>query len=154
MIKNTPLAVPNIEEQLVQEEDIKPDVGIDPALLDLVRLRMAQVSKCRSEIEKQRLYLKIRAESHERLDKLKIWRKATCFSAKEKAALALGEAISSDPTKSVLNQLLEEARRHFTKEEIIALLLAIMPPTDWSSERFKMLRHITSKLIYLNTNSI
>ncbi|HUB67923.1 MAG TPA: hypothetical protein VL981_10605 [Candidatus Methylacidiphilales bacterium] len=150
MSKTTLLEPPNIEELPFHGKDAKPDAWVDPALLDLVRLCMAQTSKCRLEMEKQRLYLKIRAESEERLDKLKSWRKASCFSPKERAALALGEAIASGVTEPAMGPLLEEARRHFTKEELIALLLAIMPPTNWSSERFKVLHHVTSKLIYLN----
>jgi alkylhydroperoxidase family enzyme len=152
MSKTSLLEPPNIEEPSFQGKDIKSklDAWVDPALLDLVRLRMAQTSRCRSEMEKQRLYLKMRAESHERLDQLKAWRKASCFSPKERAALALGEAIAFGSTEPAMGQLLEEAQGHFAKEELIALLLAIMPPTDWRSERFKVLHHVTSKLIYLN----
>jgi alkylhydroperoxidase family enzyme len=149
MTRFIPLVKANIEEQMNLGEGLKPDVCIDPALLDLVRLRMAQMSKCRGEIKKQRLYLQVRGESGERLGKLKAWRKSSCFSAREKAALALGEAVASGSPRPVLDPLLDEARPHFAKEELIALLLAIMPPTDWNSARFKVLRQVTSKLIYL-----
>ena len=109
----------------------KPDVGIN-GLLDLVRLRVAQIRQCPVGIEKHQLDLKTRGESKNRLDQLTVWRESPFFSNKEKIALTLGETISLAPTKSILKQFIEEARHHFEKEELIALLLAILAVNDWN----------------------
>ena len=126
----------NNQEPIVQDKDhasdgFKPDVGTD-ALLDLVRLRVAQIRECPVGIEKHQLDLKARGESKNRLDQLRVWRESPFFSNKEKVALTLGETISLAPTKLILKQFIEEARHHFEKEELIALLLAILAVNDWN----------------------
>ena len=105
---------------------------MDPALLDLVRLRIAQIHHYKVGVEKHRLDLKARGESEERLDQLKAWHESSLFSDCEKAALALGESISLDPIESLPKQLVQEARRHFNKEQMISLLVAIMAINDWN----------------------
>jgi len=102
------------------------DVVVDPALLHLVRLRIAQISQCPIQNEKYWQYLKASGESEERLHQLKDWRESTCFSDKEKAALTLAEALSLGFTKPIVTESLKGTRRYFKKEEITSLLLAIM----------------------------
>jgi alkylhydroperoxidase family enzyme len=106
--------------------------GIDPALLNLVRLRIAQIHRYPIGMEKHRLDLETQGESNERLDQLTVWRESSLFSDPERAALALGESVSLDPIDSIPKQLVEEARRHFDKEQMISLLVAIMAVNDWN----------------------
>ena len=131
MTKFVPTPKPNIAKEAPVRWDVpRPNVRIDPVLLDLVGLRMAQIRQCAMGVEKHWLDLQARGVSAERLDQVHLWRESSFFNAKEKAALMLGEAIASDPTKPVLDQLLEEARRHFRREELISLLVAIMAVND------------------------
>jgi len=109
-----------------QEKPPHDEVGIDPALLDWVRLRLAQIRLRPDDREKHRLDLLARGESKERLGQLETWREASRFSSKEEAAFALAEAVSLKSLKTTLDQCLEVARRHFPQEEFISLLLAIM----------------------------
>src|SRR5580698_3465277 len=85
------------DESIGQWKCPKPNVSIDSNLLDLVRLRMAQIRQCQAGMEKYWLSLKARGENEELLDQLKLWRQSPFFSEKEKAALTLTEAISLDP---------------------------------------------------------
>ncbi|HUB67452.1 MAG TPA: hypothetical protein VL981_08215 [Candidatus Methylacidiphilales bacterium] len=132
MTRFIPSTKPALEENPERREAPNPGMGIDPALLDLVRLRMAQITESPIGMEKHRLDLEARGESAERLEHLPKWRESALFSDKEKAALTLGEAVFQDPTKPVFNQHLEKTRRYFEKDEIVSLLLAIMAISDWS----------------------
>src|SRR5580658_4563914 len=119
-----------VKKPVVQRKGPKLDVSIDPGLLDLVRLRIAQIHHYRFGVVKFWLRLKARGESEELLDQLKVWRQSPFFNDKEKAALTLSEAIAANTQKPVLNSFLEEVRRHFTREELISLLMAIMAASD------------------------
>jgi alkylhydroperoxidase family enzyme len=132
MTRFIPSIKPRAEEIAVRQEGANPNSGIDPALLDLARLRVAQISQSRVGMEKHRLDLETRGESAERLEQLQMWRESALFSDKERAALALGEAVFLDPTKPIFHHHLEEIRRFFEKDELISLLLAIMAVNDWS----------------------
>jgi hypothetical protein len=132
MTKFIPSQKSHVAAPPVQHEGPKPSVGVDPVLLDLVRLRMAQIRESALSVEKHWLDLQARGESAERLDQVHLWRESSFFNDKEKAALALGEAILLDPTKPILNQNLEEVRHLFKPEELVALLLALMAVNDQS----------------------
>jgi alkylhydroperoxidase family enzyme len=106
------------------------DVDVDPALLNLVRLRVAQICLSPGGIERFWLDVKIRMESEELLEKLKVWRESLFFNDKEKAALTLAETVSLCPTKPIPEQCLKKAKRHFKKGELVSLLLAIMTTTN------------------------
>jgi len=124
------LPQPLIKKNVIQRKGPKLDVSIDPGLFDLVRLRIAQIHRYRFGVVKSWLRLKARGENEELLDQLKVWRQSPFFSDKEKAALTLSEAISADAQRTILNSFLDEARRHFKREELISLLMAIMAAVD------------------------
>jgi len=107
------------------------DICADPDLLDLARMRIAQIHLSSVEIERHRLDLLARGESDERLHQLKQWGEASCFSEKEKVVLTLAETISLGFSKPVISQILKTAKRYFQREELISLLLAIMAVNDW-----------------------
>lgn len=113
--------------ELASQDD---DVVVEPALLDLVRLRVAQIRLSPIEIERLWLDMASRMKTGRLLEKLKVWRGSFFFSNKEKAALTLAEAVSLSPTQLIPEQFLEEARRYFKKKELVSLLLAIRAITD------------------------
>jgi alkylhydroperoxidase family enzyme len=110
----------------------KPEGRLDPALLTLVRLRVAQIYQSQVGAETHRRVLISRGESNKRLNQLAAWHESVLFSEQERTALAWGEAICLTPTMTNLKRLLEVARRHFNREQILSLTVAIMSITDWN----------------------
>jgi hypothetical protein len=53
------------------------------------------------------------------------------FTEPEKAVLILSEFISLDEAGKLSPQILEDARRHFSTEEIVRLTLTIMAVNEW-----------------------
>ncbi|HUB66939.1 MAG TPA: carboxymuconolactone decarboxylase family protein [Candidatus Methylacidiphilales bacterium] len=120
----------NLEAVKNLEGTIQDEVGIDPVLLDLASLRLAQIHRRPGEIEKQKLGLIAQGASEEWLDQVENWRESASFSDREWIVLALTEEIFANPKKPVHKRLLEEARHHFKKEGLPSLLLAIMAIND------------------------
>jgi len=103
---------------------------LDAGLLDLVRLRLAQIHGCKRSIAKYTNKLKAKGETAERLQRLMRWRREEVFSLKEKAALNLAEALCHNPLSPVSNTAILAAIPFFTEEEIILLALEIVAITD------------------------
>jgi alkylhydroperoxidase family enzyme len=72
-------------------------------------------------------YAKSAGESDERLMSVAGWRKASCFTEAERAALALTEAVTrlADQTDPVPDDVWNEAARHYDEPALAALLLWI-----------------------------
>lgn len=105
---------------------------VNPTLLDLVRLRVCQIYQQEVGIEKHTLDLKARGETEQRLNQLKEWQKSSLFSKKERAALALCEAIVLHPTEHPAREFLCKAQVYFSKEQLISLTLTVLALIDWS----------------------
>jgi alkylhydroperoxidase family enzyme len=62
------------------------------------------------------------------------WREAPCFSAAERAELALGEAVTrlSDRADPVPDDIWEEAARHYDEQELGALVISIGLVNLWN----------------------
>ena len=108
------------------------DGGADPLLLDLVRLRVAQIHQCPISIALHLEDLQASGESQRRLDHLENWGASPLFDNGERAALALCEKITLDPARPLPDYLIREMRHYFTKEAIVSLTLTIIAVNDWN----------------------
>lgn len=108
------------------------DQVVSSTLLDLIRLRVAQIHQQPLCIKTHADDLRAQNVPEERIDQLSHWQKSPLFTKKERAALALSESISLDAKKPMSASLLMKAKRHFNKKQMIALTLAIMAVNDWN----------------------
>lgn len=74
--------------------DLAEGAGIEEGLLDLVRLRASQINGCEFCLGLHTAEALEHGERDDRLEKLASWRDSTAFTAREKAALRLTEAIT------------------------------------------------------------
>ena len=109
--------------------------GADPKLLDLVRLRVAQLHQETSSIKEHLADLRDHGETSERLDQLATWGDSTLFDESERAALALCEKLTLDSAGPLNHCLIQEMRHHFTKGAIVSLTVAIVAVNDWNYSR-------------------
>jgi AhpD family alkylhydroperoxidase len=107
-------------------------IVLEPKLQEIVRLRVAQICNCQLGIEVHTEALKAQGESNERIQQLKSWRESLLYDERERAALAVSEALGSDPPQSVSKDIVHKARSHFKDGEIIQLALTIFAVTDWN----------------------
>ena len=60
------------------------------------------------------------------------WREAPVYSARERAALALTEAVTKISEHHVPDEVYDEARRHFSEKELVDLTAAVIAINAWN----------------------
>ena len=126
-----PPKVPRRKTRVHKFDPALADVYLDTGLMDLVRLRVAQILGCQSSIREHATALKTKGETDRRLRLLKSWRRETAFSLREKAALNLAEAVTCTPISSIPREAIHAANFFFTEEQMILFVLEIVAITDW-----------------------
>jgi AhpD family alkylhydroperoxidase len=101
--------------------------GVPETTLSLVHLRASQINGCSACVDAGSRGARKAGESDERLFAVAAWREAPYFSAAERAALALAEAVTrlSDRTDPVPDEVWDEAARHDDAPALAALILSI-----------------------------
>lgn len=105
--------------------------GLDPLLLELVKLRASQLNGCAFCVgihvaAAQRLGL-----ATDKLHLLVAWREAPCFNARERAALAWTEALTT-LSGGVADAVHAEARVAFSEHDLAYLSSAILSINAWN----------------------
>lgn len=104
----------------------------DYPLLELIRYRISQINKCSYCIDMHyRKALEI-GESEKRLSIIAAWQDSSSFSQREKAALQYAESLSLIAVKTPTQKVGIELNRHFSKEQICILTLAIAQINSWN----------------------
>lgn len=107
-------------------------LGLDPALLELVRVRASQINGCHLCLDMHARDARDRGVSQRRLDVLPAWREAPWYSARERAALAWTEAVTLVADGHIPDGVYEEVRRELDEPEIAVLTLAVIAVNGWN----------------------
>lgn len=99
--------------------------GLEPSLLDLVRMRVSQMNNCAFCIDIHTKDARAKGESEQRLYGLTAWWETPYYSDRERAALAWTEAVTKI-SEGVPDALYEQARQHFNEKELVDLTLAVI----------------------------
>jgi len=126
-IKNPALSVPGALDALQQLGAAMTRAGIPETTLYLVHLRASQINGCAVCVDIHSRELEHAGESSERIHTLAAWRETPYFSDPERAALALTEAATrlADNPDAVPDEVWDEAARHYSEEQLAALVVAI-----------------------------
>jgi len=106
--------------------------GLEPDLLDLVKMRASQINGCAYCIDMHAKDARAAGETERRLYALSAWRETPFFTARERAALAVTEAITLVSESHVPKSVLEEAARHFEPAELTRLVYAVIEINAWN----------------------
>jgi AhpD family alkylhydroperoxidase len=106
--------------------------GLEPALLELVRLRASQINGCAYCIDMHTKDARAAAESEQRLYALTAWRETPFFTDRERAALAWTEALTLVAETHAADPVYDEMRPHFSPEELVNLTMAIVAINGWN----------------------
>jgi AhpD family alkylhydroperoxidase len=132
---------PRIEYANVAPEGLEPLLGVEaylrrcglePALLDLVKLRASQINGCAYCIDMHTKDARARGETEQRLYALTAWREAPFFTEPERAALTWAEAVTEVAATHVPDDVYELARLHFRDKELVDLTLAVVAINSWN----------------------
>ena len=112
--------------QFVQE------CGLEHSLLELVKIRASQLNGCAFCLDMHTLDARAAGETEQRLHLLAAWREAPFYSDRERAALAWTEAVTLVSETRVPDDVFQEARRHFSEEELVNLTWAVVTINGWN----------------------
>ena len=101
-------------------------------LVELVRVRASQLNGCAYCIDMHSKDARAAGETEQRLYALNAWRETSFFTDRERAALALTEAITLVAETHVPQPVLEEAAKHFNPEALSRLVYAIIEINAWN----------------------
>jgi AhpD family alkylhydroperoxidase len=106
--------------------------GLDPALLELVRLHASQINGCAYCVDMHTKDARAAGEAEQRLYAVNVWEEAPFFTERERAALAWTEAVTRVGDSRVPDVLYEAVRGHFSEKELVDLTLAIVAINGWN----------------------
>jgi AhpD family alkylhydroperoxidase len=120
------------QAMLALETHVRKSSGLEPELLHLVRLRASQINGCAYCLDMHSKEARAAGETEQRLYCLSAWRETPFYSDRERAALAWTEAVTLISNGHAPDEVFEEARRHFSEEELGQLTLAIVAINGWN----------------------
>jgi len=106
--------------------------GLEPALLELVKMRASQINGCAYCLDMHSKDARAAGESEQRLYVLDAWREASFYSARERAALEWAEAVTRVMDTHVPDEVHERVAQHFDEQELLALTLAVVAINSWN----------------------
>ncbi len=106
--------------------------GLEPALLELVKIRASLINGCAYCIDMHTKDARGGGESEQRLYALAAWRETPFFTDREQAALAWTEELTIISQNHAPDSIYESVRQRFTEQELVSLTMAIIAINGWN----------------------
>ncbi len=106
--------------------------GLEGSLLELVKVRASQINGCAFCIDMHTKDARAAGESEQRLYALSAWREAPFFTERERAALALTEAVTLIADSHAPQAVIDGAAAAFSPDELTWLLYAVIEINAWN----------------------
>jgi AhpD family alkylhydroperoxidase len=106
--------------------------GLDPLLLELVKLRASQINGCAYGLDMHSKDARAREEDEQRLHVLAAWREAPFYSPRERPALEWCEALTLLAETGASDEAFANLEAQFSSEEIAALTFQIVAINGWN----------------------
>ena len=120
-------------------EDYINHSGLEPGLLDLVKIRASQLNGCAYCVDMHTKDARTRGETEQRLYAVPVWRETPFFNDRERAALAWAEVVTLPSRYRVTNELYRDTQKHFSEKELVDLTMALVAINGWN--RFSVAFH-------------
>lgn len=111
---------------------VASDAGIADGFSHLLRLRASQLNQCAYCVRLHTRDALASGETTDRISVLPAWREAGYFTEKERAALALVEAVTLIADGQVPESVYEEVTTTLSKEEIAAIEWLSIATNTWN----------------------
>jgi len=111
---------------------LNTETGLEPVLLDLVRLLASLLNGCEYCIHLHTAELKKLNEPEERIAGLRDWRGSSAYTQRERAAFAWTEAVTNIQDGHTPDAFYAQVREHFSELETVNLTLAITTINAWN----------------------
>ncbi len=111
---------------------LEQEIEVEPVLRELIKLRTSILNSCAYCIDLHSRKARAAGESEQRIYALAAWRDAPFFSERERAALALTDAITLVANAHVPREVYEDAARHFSSGELTHIIWQIAAINLWN----------------------
>ncbi|MEO7495944.1 MAG: carboxymuconolactone decarboxylase family protein [Massilia sp.] len=125
-------ASPDAMKALITLDGAINKLGIDPMLLDLVKLRASQINQCAYCVDSHSNDLRKAGETERRLQCVSVWRETPFFTERERAALAWTESLTLLAQTHAPDEDFALLQAHFSEKEMVDLTLAISTINTWN----------------------
>jgi AhpD family alkylhydroperoxidase len=125
-------AAPETIKAIAAIEPIIAASGLEPSLIELVKLRASQINGCAYCLHMHSKDARAHGETEERLYLLNAWRESPLYTEKERAALAWTEALTLISETHAPDDVYAELGKQFSETEIVNLTALIGVINTWN----------------------
>ncbi|HYZ31145.1 MAG TPA: carboxymuconolactone decarboxylase family protein [Crenalkalicoccus sp.] len=125
-------AAPALAQSLMALDKAAHDAGLDPALPELMKLRVSQMNGCAFCLQYHTNELGRMQADPAKLAQVAAWREAAVFSAEERAVLAWAEAATGMAPGGIPDAVHEAARQALGEAKLAALTAAVVAINGWN----------------------
>jgi AhpD family alkylhydroperoxidase len=111
---------------------LEREIKVEPVLRELVKLRASILNGCAYCIDMHSKRARKAGESEQRIYSIAAWQDAPFFSERERAALALTDAVTLVAETHAPAEVYENAARYFNSEELAHLIWQIATINVWN----------------------
>ena len=123
---------PGVAKAMLGLEEYVHHTGLEPGLLELVRLRASLINGCAYCVDMYTKVARSLGETEQRLYSVSVWREAPYYTERERAALAWTEAVTLVSHEQVPDNVFEIARKEFSDKELVDLTMAVIAINGWN----------------------
>ncbi len=127
-----PKVAPDAYRAMLALEEYVHSTGLEPALLELVKIRASYLNGCAFCIDMHTKDARAEGETEQRIYAVPVWRETPFFTPRERAALAWTEAVTELGRDGVPDDVYAEARAHFEEAELVRLTMAVVAINGWN----------------------
>lgn len=106
--------------------------SLEHSLVELVKLRSSYINGCAYCVDMHSKDALAAGETEQRIFAVPVWRETPFFTPRERAALAFTEAVTLISHDGVPDEVFDEARAHFSEQELVDLTMAIATINVWN----------------------
>jgi AhpD family alkylhydroperoxidase len=126
------LAPEGLARMRALEHYLNTGTGLEPVLLDLVRLLASRMNGCEYCIQLHTAELRKLNEPDTRIAEVVEWRSSGAYTQRERAAFAWTEALTNIQEGHAPDEVYDEVRAHFSDVETVNLTLTITTINAWN----------------------
>ncbi len=124
--------VPHLDKAMNALEAASRRTSLEASLQELVRARASQLNGCAYCVDMHSRDARAAGESERRLFLLPVWREVPFFTARERAALALTEAMTRLTEYGVTDEVFAAAAAEFDQLQLAELIWVITVINAWN----------------------
>lgn len=123
---------PEAFQAVIGLEKYMATTGLDKSLAELIKIRASQINGCAFCLNMHTRDARENGETEPRIYGLDAWRESPFYTEKERAALALTEAVTLVSETHVPDDVYEEAKTQFGEKQLGQIIMAIVTINVWN----------------------